>query len=147
MKTKSLISLTKKIGLALFVLILAFTVDSCATKAMFLSSSVVPAAQGYVTVSKGSKNHNYMIQVKVSNLAPVNRLQPPAETYIVWMNTNDGRTRNIGRIDSGKGGFSNLKASLKTVSSYKPVKVFITAENTDNMSYPSGQVVLTTDNL
>lgn len=146
MNTKTLVSLTKKIGLAFFVLILAFTVDSCATKAKFLSSSVVPAAQGYVKVTK-DKNQNYTIQIQVSNLAPVDRLQPPAQTYVVWMNSNDGKTINIGRIDSGKGNFSNLKASFKTVSSYKPVKIFITAENTDSMSHPSGQVVLTTGNL
>lgn len=147
METKTLNSLIKKIGVAFIALIIAVTVDSCATKARFLTSSVVPAAQGSVKVKK-DKNHNYAIQINIYNLAEVDRLQPPAQTYVVWMNTSDGKTRNIGRLDSDKGTFSkNLRASFKTVSSFKPTKIFITAENNDNMAYPSGQVVLTTDNL
>jgi hypothetical protein len=147
MKTKTLNSLTKKIGVAFFALIIAFTVDSCATKAMFLTSSVVPAAQGSVKVKK-DKNKNYAIKIYIYNLAQVERLQPPAQTYVICINTNDGKTRNIGCLDSNKGTFSkNLRASLKTVTSFKPIKIFITAENTDNMTYPSGQVVLTTNNF
>ena len=42
-----------------------------AKKIGFLSSSIVPAARGYVKV-KRDINGNYLIQVKISNLAEVN---------------------------------------------------------------------------
>jgi hypothetical protein len=38
-----------------------------------------------------------------------------------------------------------LKGSFKTVSSDKPVKIFITAEDDAAVQYPGTQVVLSTD--
>ena len=64
------------------------------------------------------------------------------------MVTNEGLTKNIGQLNSSKSFLSkNLKASLKTVSSFNPVKIFITAENDPGVQYPGYQVVLSTDLL
>jgi hypothetical protein len=40
-----------------------------------------------------------------------------------------------------------LKASLSTVSSFYPTKIFITAENDGDISYPQGETVLTTESF
>ncbi|MCB9299549.1 MAG: hypothetical protein H6566_02805 [Lewinellaceae bacterium] len=121
-----------------------FSFASCAKKIKFLTSSTVPAAQGYVTV-KRDNNQNYVIKIILSNLAEVKRLQPARSNYVVWMETDKGRTENLGQLNSSSGFLSkNLKASMETTSSYKPAKVFITAEDNTNVQYPGNQVILTT---
>ena len=116
-----------------------------AKKVGFLSSSIVPAARGYIKV-KRDINENYLIQVKISNLAEVNRLQPSKQVYVVWMITDHEITVNIGQIISSTTFLSTkLKASFKKVSSSKPIKIFITAEDEVNAQSPNEQVILITD--
>jgi len=124
-------------GISLVMIIALF--GSCSKKIVFLPSNVVPAAEGYVKVKKDG-NENYGIALKVSNLAEVDKMQPPKKTYVVWLETDRGVTRNIGQIVSSR----NLNANFETVSSFKPVKIFLTAEDNENTQYP-GNVVLTTD--
>ncbi len=123
---------------ALFLFTVLFS--SCETKINFLTSSVVPAARGYVTV-KTDKNKNYVLNIQVSNLAESTRLSPSKSTYVVWVTGVKGNVQNIGQIQTSK-----LSAALETVSPYKPSKVFITAENEGNVQYP-GETILTTDSF
>ena len=116
-----------------------------AEKVEFLSSSIVPAARGYVKV-KRDINESYIIQVKISNLAEVNRLQPSKQVYVVWMITDHEITENIGQINSSTTFLSTkLKASFKKVSSSKPIKIFITAEEDAIIQTPDEQIILSTD--
>ena len=126
-------------------LMTVFLVSSCATKATFVNSSVVPAAEGNVKVKK-DKNKNYLVKVQLKNLAPSSRLQPSKSTYVVWMMSNDNTTKNIGQIVSASSLLSNaLQGSLETVTTLKPVKIFITAEDNANTEFPDSKVVLTTN--
>lgn len=119
---------------------------SCSKKLSFAKSVIVPAAEGSVKVKK-DKNDNYNIQVNVKNLAEPKRLQPPKEAYVVWMETNNNEPKNLGRLKSESGFFtSGLKASMETVSSFKPHSFFITAEDAANVSRPGNFVVLRTGN-
>ncbi|MGB4415405.1 MAG: hypothetical protein WBI53_11040 [Paludibacter sp.] len=124
------------------------SLSSCAAKTSFLTSTIAPAAQGTVTV-KQDGNKNYVIKVKISNLAPSNRLTPPMNAYIVWMVATDNSTKNLGQLNTSEKFMSkNLNASFETVSGIKPVKIFITSENEVNAQYPeSSTLVLTTDYL
>jgi len=140
MKTTKTNSLAKTLFLFGMVVMMAFSMNSCTKKIPFLISSVLPAAEGQVVV-KTDKNNNYVIQVEVSNLADVSRLQPPKNSYVVWIETERGQARNIGSIVSSK----NLKASFETVSSFKPNRIFITAEENESSQYPGPMVVLTTN--
>lgn len=141
---KAFKSLTK-ISLMFFVLVIVSF--SCTKKIAFMTSPVVPAARGDVQVKK-DKNKNYVIDVHLSELAEVNRLSPPKQTYVVWMITEENITRNIGQISSKSGMLSKqLRASFETVSSFKPIKVFITAEDDASILSPSGQIILTTDSF
>lgn len=119
-----------------------FSFHSCAKKALFVTSSVVPAAQGEVTVTK-DKNNNYVIKMQISNLAEVDRLQPPKKSYVVWMEAERGLMRNIGLITSS----TNLKVSFETVATLRPTRIFITAEEDEGVQYPGSMVVLTTGRL
>ena len=145
MKATRLNNIRKNIILGIFAAIFVFSVNSCATSVSFLNSSVVPAAQGTVKI-KTDKNKNYVIQISLSNLVESTRLQPSKLTYIVWMVTDRELTKNIGQLNSSKGFMSKaLKGSFKTVSSDKPVKIFITAEDDASIQYPGTPVVLSTD--
>ena len=116
-----------------------------AKKVGFLSSSIVPAARGYIKV-KRDFNENYLIQVKISNLAEVNRLQPSKQVYVVWMLTDHEITVNIGQINSSTTFLSTkLKASFKSVSASKPIKIFITAEEDPSTQSPDERIILSTD--
>jgi len=127
------------------IAILSFT--SCAIKAPFLNSSVVPAAEGYVKM-KIDKNKNYLIKIEIVNLAPPDRLQPPKNAYVVWMDDGSNNIKNMGQIKSSSSFMSKaLKGSFQNISSFRPIKIFITAESEANIQYPSNEVVLTTNNF
>lgn len=126
---------------------MVFLSTSCAQKTAFLSSSVVPAANGKVNV-KQDNNKNYNIEVEIQDLAEVERLQSSKQTYVVWMETDRGNVENLGQLKSSDSFFSKQKtASLETVSSYKPIKIFVTAENGIDVRYPGNQIILTTNNF
>ncbi len=128
----------------LFVFMAMFLLGSCATKATFPVSNVVPATDGYVKVKQG-KNDNYEIKVKVKHLAPAERLNPPKDVYVVWIETASG-VENIGQLNTSSSLVSDTrKGSLETVSSYKPDEVFITAESSPKAQYPGMQEVLRTE--
>jgi hypothetical protein len=116
--------------------------SSCAHKTTFLTSTVVPAAEGTIKWKKDA-NDNYVITIKMVNLAEVERLQPPKKAYVVWLENQEGRPKNLGQINSMHETFSKkLKATFETVSAFKPTKIFITAEDESDVNYPSSMIVL-----
>lgn len=122
-----------------------FSLASCARKVTFLTSQVVPAAEGTVKLKK-DKNHNYGISLKVVRLAEPERLRPQKNHYVVWMETVGKGTKNIGQLESSSSILSKtLKSSLETVTTFEPTSFFITAEDDAAVQYPGGQVVLRTE--
>ena len=140
MKTAKLNTVTKTFLTGILATAMIFVFSSCAKKITFLTSSVVPAAEGQISV-KNDKNNNYNIQMQITNLADIERLQPAKKSYVVWMETADNLPKNIGRISSS----NKLKVSFETVSPMRPTKIFITAEDDEASQYPGTMVVLTTD--
>ncbi len=139
-------SFTKSISVVI-ILFAIVVLQSCAKKIAFTTSSVVPAAEGSIKV-KNDKNNNYNIDLNVIRLADPKRLNPPKEKYVVWMDTESNGTKNIGQLITSSGMFSStLKSSLKTVTSYKPVRIFITAEDNTDIQYATGQKILETSNF
>ncbi|MGF1587621.1 MAG: hypothetical protein ACFCUM_20090 [Bacteroidales bacterium] len=142
MKPTKLNLSTRKMFLLGVAAIMVFAFHSCAQKVAFQQSSVVPAAEGYVTV-KSDKNENYKIEMEISNLADVERLQPPKNSYVVWLESGQGSPKNVGRvITTGRN-----KVSFETVATLKPTRLFITAEENENVQYPGSMVVLSTERL
>ena len=129
----------------LLSIILIFSVSSCAVKSHFLTSTIVPAAQGIVQV-KIDDNKNYLIKIELSNLSPSTRLTPPKEAYVVWLVNVDNAINNLGQLNSTTSFMSkSLDASFETVSASKPYKIMITAENDVSTQYPSfSDLILTT---
>jgi hypothetical protein len=108
---------------------------------------VVPGAEGTVKVKK-DKNQNYLIDVSIDNLATSKQLTPSRSSYVAWMETKENGTKNIGQVNSAKGLFSKTrKASLTTVSTFKPTRIFITAEDDPKIEFPGTMVIMTTDSF
>ena len=133
----------KHILLTLTLLLVVFSITSCAKKIMFQTSSVIPAARGQVALKK-DKNNNYQVQMTLSYLAEPERLSPAKNTYVVWVVSEENEIPvNLGQII----GTSKLKVKFETITSSKPKKIFITAENDASTQYPGNMVVLQTDDL
>ena len=149
MKTLRMINLTKNALIGILVLGMMYPVTSCAQKSQkveFMTSSVVPGAKGYVKVKHEKDNKNYSIKVEIAALADVDRLQTSSVSYVVWMETDQGNTENLGQLNSSSGFLSKqMKASLETISSYKPSIIYVTAEENTNAQYPGGDKILYTD--
>ena len=144
MKTSFFEKSATNILLLFSVLSITMMLASCARKMTFATSRVAPAAEGHVKIKK-DKNNNYSINLKVRRLADPGRLRPSKRTYVVWMETQRDGTKNIGNLRTSSALFSKtLKSSLNTVSPFKPTGFLITAENSDNITYPNGEIVLRT---
>ena len=145
MKTLNIKKAHKNTLLFIFIIAMMLIFSSCSKKVSFLNSSVVPAARGNVVIDKDN-NENYTIKIDIKNLAEVERLNPPRKKYVVWLQTSERNYKNLGQIESSSSRMSSkLDASFKTVSSFKPSKIMITAEDDGEVSYPSNQIVLTTE--
>ena len=145
MATRS--SQLKTIFLGVFGVLMMLSLSSCTQKITFLNSSVVPAARGYVEI-KTDKNKNNVIDIHVTDLAEVQRLQPARQTYVVWMVTDQNETKNMGQLKSASSMLSKqLKASFESVTAFKPTRIFITAEDDANTQYAGDQIVLSTSSF
>ena len=102
------------------------------------SADGIPAAQGAVK-TMGAPNDNTRLIVKVKHLAPPERVENGATTYVVWAQP-DGteNVQNVGALTVDK----NLNGTLMTVLPFKEFKVFITAESTGSVTQPTGQELL-----
>ncbi|MEO6521913.1 MAG: hypothetical protein ABIN91_09565 [Mucilaginibacter sp.] len=110
----------------------------------FLTSAVVPAAQGSAKITKDA-NNNYAVHVKIKNLAEPDRLQPKKSVYVVWLVTKDQNIKNLGQLKSSSGFFSSvLEGELETVTPFYPTRIFITAEDEPNVQRPGNNNILTT---
>lgn len=137
----------KSIIIVLTTILLVSSFSSCAKKIMFEQSSIVPGAEASVKIKK-DRNGNYSINMDVLHLAEPKKLPLAKSVYLVWMQTDDNSTKNIGILNSSSGLLSKtLKASLHTVTPFKPTRIYITAEDDSNITFPAGETVLTTGNL
>lgn len=129
---------------ASFLFFIIFSLASCARKLTFDVSPVVPAAEGTVKIKK-SKNGNYLVNVKIKNLAGPKRLSPPRDVYVVWMQSDRNAPKNLGMIKTSSSLLSStMKGELDATAITKPTGIFITAEDDGDTRFPGSQVVLRT---
>lgn len=122
-----------------FVIVVA-VLASCSTRVVFPESPAMPGADVVLKVDK-NKNNNYELELEVENIARPNRLIPPRNNYIVWLETSSHGTINIGNLRVS----SKNRGSLTTVTPYKPIRIFISAEDRQDVIFPSSQVVLSSE--
>jgi hypothetical protein len=127
-------------GVLVTIALLAVWPFSSSKEYRMEGSSSNPAATGTVKVEKDKDNGNTKLDIKVDHLAKPSSLSPPANNYIVWVRPRDGEAVKQGSI----GVDNNLKGELKVVTTSKEFDVFITAEQSDTVTTPSGTEVLKT---
>ena len=131
------------LGILTTMMLLSFTTSS--TKESFAASSIVPGARGYVRVKMNDLN-NYAVNIRITDLMSVTQLQPPKHNYVVWMVSDQYITKNLGKLFSKTDAFpGKMKASFESITSLKPSKIFITAEDDATIQHPGVQVVLATN--
>ena len=96
-----------------------------------------PSAQGTVATST-DRNGNVEVEVKVKHLAPAQRLVPPHQAYLVWVQPRGAQAELLGalRVNDGQEG------SLKATTTHKDFEVLVTAEDSINPQVPSTNAVL-----
>jgi len=135
----------KQLLLAALSICLITGMTACSKKVVFGTSTVVPAATGKVKMKK-DRNNNYALDISIENLTSPKRLDPPKNVYVAWIETDNSGAKNIGQISSSSGLFSSeLKGSLETVTSFKPKRIFISAEDDATVQYPGMLIVLRTN--
>jgi len=142
MKTTRFSDKTRKIFLGFLTVMLMLPFSLQAKKIPFVQSKVVPAAEGYVKINT-DRNKNNIINIRIKNLVEIERLDPDKKTYVVWMVTDKETTVNIGRINSS----NSLNVSFETISSFRPIKIFITAEVDESTRVPGEKTILSTNNF
>lgn len=144
MKLKKINTGINKMVFILATALMILPISACAQNIKFLTSAVVPAAQGTVKVKKDS-NKNYRIKIHIDNLAEPNRLSPPKSAYVIWLVTDENTPLNIGKIKTSTNFLSKkLTATFESVAVVKPTKIFITAEVDASVAYPVSEVILET---
>ncbi len=114
-------------------------ISSCATSTKFPVSDITPAAT--IKASKDKDNNgNYRISEVANNLSSADRLASAKSVYVVWITTPQNGTKNIGQLKNKNA----RKATLKTLTPFEPVEIFITAEDEGNASYASGPEITRT---
>jgi len=137
-----------RLTIYLFILIPAtfFSSSALSQKVSFNTSTVVPSAEGTVKVKKDN-NGNYGIEIYIENLAEPKKLTPSKKAYVVWVESQEKGVKNMGQIHTSSSLFSKTKkASMTTVSPYKPTRVYVSAEDKIDLDKP-GTVVLTTNSF
>ena len=104
----------------------------------------MPGADGKVAVKKDN-NDNYKITINTVNLPASKNLIPAKEVYVVWMEDQDNNIKKLGQIKPSTGLLSKAyKGELIATSTSKPKKIYITAEDAGELTYPGSMMVLTT---
>jgi phage major head subunit gpT-like protein len=129
-------------GIIQFVLFSAFIIwpFSSGKDYHMTADNSVPAASGKVHAQWDKQNGNTKLDVKVEHLARPSSLNPPATTYILWVQPKGGDAVKEGSI----GVDNDLKGELHVVTVSKDFDVFITPEQSSTVTMPSRMEVLRT---
>ncbi len=100
----------------------------------------VPAASGSVHAQRDKDNGNTKLDIKVHHLARPSALNPPGNTYIVWVRPKDGDAVKQGALGVNK----DLSGELHVITVAKDFDVFITPEQSESVTVPSSLEVLRT---
>jgi hypothetical protein len=129
------------------ILILTSTLSSCSKTLRFNISPVLPSAVGTVKLSTDD-NKNRTMTLNIKNLVDPQRLTPPKKIYVVWMQTKNEGTRNLGSLVGSEGYFTSTRtATFSSVITGEPLRFFVTAEESAQVSGPGPVTVLTTSSL
>jgi hypothetical protein len=120
----------------LLFIFVTIIISSCASKLNFPVSNVTPGANISAKIKKDN-NGNNEINIISKYLTSPDRLTPPRSYYLVWLQTESNGLINLGQLETD----SSTKATFRTVTAYKPLEIFITAEDNNALKYPTGKEI------
>lgn len=132
----------KRIAAFALALVIAAGLSGCAKKIAVDISSTVPATQAEIKTGKDD-NDNPIVELKVKHLAPPQNLQPARSTYVVWVETVDGKTFNAGRLKLN----DDLEGGIKVMTPYPRFRLVVSAEDDPLTARPGSQRVLETKQI
>ena len=104
------------------------------------ASTLVPSATGKAEVQTDD-NGNQRVKLRVYHLADPEKLSPPRNGYMVWIQPNGKDAEPLGMLRVNK----DLEGSIAGTTPYKRFKVFVTAEENPKADKPSGDEILHAD--
>lgn len=127
----------KKSACVVFLL-LATSVAATAKKFPVTAAAIVPATQGKVETGT-DKNGNTKIKLKVEHLASPDRLSPPQNNYVLWLQERGGAAaENRGKLVMNK----KLEGEFEAITPLKNFDLFVTGEVDATAKAPSGPEIL-----
>lgn len=159
MTAKIINPLSKNILLGIMATAMTFFFYSCAKKHIVAKTeqpapieNVTPATvvenKGQVQIKRDISG-NYVIQINLRELEEVNKLEATSKkAYIVWMNADNEKAKNLGQINSNSAWLSDKsKASFEALSLVKPTRVFITEEDLAEVKTPGKKIIWSTNSF
>lgn len=103
------------------------------------ASEQIPAAQGEIRVNDAG-NNNTQVELSIDHLAPPQKIDPQATTFMVWAKPTAGlrRAQPLGALVVDK----DLSGKLTATTPYRNFEVFVTAETSSQIEDPSGERLL-----
>ena len=125
----------KLMSLALPLTLTSFLMIGCASSYQLTApADRAPAAQAELKV-KEAKHGNKELELNVNHLAPAERVEPGAKSYVVWIKPEGSEhSQNIGALGLNK----NLSARFRTIIAYDNFDFFVTAEENSATIEPEG---------
>jgi hypothetical protein len=121
----------------LLVFGLFFTALSWGREDRLINTGVAPAAEGKVITST-DRNGNTQVEVQVKHLATPQKLTPPRQAYLIWVQPRGKAPELLGVLRVN----DKLEGSLTATTPYKVFDISVTAEDTPHPEAPSDTVVL-----
>jgi len=122
--------------LKLSLLVFMFTLLSCSSTSQFPVSDVLPAARIEAKLSEDD-NNNTEIEITAHHLANPKRLSPSKNLYVVWVVTENGMVKNVGKmIQDG-----HKKVKLDIITPFEVKEILITAEDNGNVTKPGDMLI------
>lgn len=102
------------------------------------TSPALPSVEGRAKFSV-TVNDNTTIELSVKHLPRPERLSPPASNYVVWLRaTKEAAAQSVGALVVDK----DLNGKIITETALHSFDLFITAEDSGQVQYPSGEPLL-----
>lgn len=117
--------------------VLVFAAASWAREDRLNNTGIAPAAEGKVITGTDS-NGNTQVEVQVKHLAGAEKLTPPRQVYLVWVQARGKDPELLGALCVN----DKLEGTLKSSTPYKDFDIFVSAEDSAQAVTPSSTVVL-----
>jgi hypothetical protein len=117
--------------------VLLFSAAAWAREDRLNNTGIEPAAEGKV-VTGADANGNTAIEIHVKHLAGADKLTPPRQVYLVWVQARGKDPELLGVIRVN----DKLEGSLKSSTPYKTFDILVSAEDSAQAITPSSTVVL-----